>query len=54
MFTDGKCNSNRVLDNEDEDNTNPLESMQDVIILAVVLHAQYTCTCDIYMIAFIL
>lgn len=56
MFTDGKCNSKRVLDNEDDENTNPLESMQDVRIFAVVLHvhAPYTCICDIYMIAFIL
>uniref|UniRef100_A0A8W8MEP1 VWFA domain-containing protein n=1 Tax=Magallana gigas TaxID=29159 RepID=A0A8W8MEP1_MAGGI len=30
MFTDGKCNSKRVLDNEDDENTNPLESMQDI------------------------
>lgn len=56
MFSDGKCNSKRVLDNEDDENTNPLESMQDVRIFAVVLHvhAPYTCICDIYMIAFIL
>lgn len=30
MFTDGKCNSNRLRENEDEDVHNPSESMQDV------------------------
>lgn len=34
MFTDGKCNSNRLRENEDEDVHNPSESMQDVRTLS--------------------
>lgn len=30
MFTDGKCNSNRLRENEDKDVHNPSESMQDI------------------------